>query len=62
MDILFLNDHAQLKNGLNLKKTSVKTLLNNLFKTTLADFLLFFVETLFLNGHAQLKNKTKLKK
>ena len=73
MDTLFLNEHAKLKNKTKLKKktknkfilkkTSVKTLLNNIFyKTNLTAFLIFCVDTLFLNEHTQLKKWFKLKK
>ena len=45
MDTLFLNEYEQFKNKTKnktkLKKTSVKTLLNDLFKKNLTDFLIF---------------------
>ena len=54
MDTLILNEHVQLKKEFNLKKTTVKTLLNELFKKKSHRFFNFYVETMFLNEHTQL--------
>ena len=50
------------ENKPQLKKTSVKTLLNDFFKNKSYQFFNFCVDTLFLNEHAQLKIWFKLKK
>ena len=72
VDILFLNEYAHFKNKTKLKnktkiktkleKTSVKILLNDIFRKK-SDWLFnFCVGTLLLNEHAQLKIWFKLKK
>ena len=55
METMFLNEHTQLKKCFKLKKTSVKTLLYDLFKKNLTNFLNFCVGTLFLNEKLELK-------
>ena len=49
------------ENKPQLKKTSVKTLLNDFFKNKSYRFFNFYVDTLFLNEYEQFKNKTKNK-
>ena len=61
MNTLFLNQHVQLKKWFKLNKTSVKTLLNDIFQNKSDWFFNFCAGILFLNEHAQLKKK-KIKK
>ena len=72
MNTLFLNEYAHFKNKTKLKnktenktkleKTSVKTLLNDIFENKSYRFFNFYVDTLFLNECALLKISFKFKK